>query len=164
MAGLRTAPVLTTDPSERAIVVHFMDASGDQWTERLVVALTATLTAINAWISLYQAVTQASIFDVTEERTWDGDADPDNANSNQRSGIENGINLMLKEPALNITESVRVIAPIPEVFQGNQDIPLLSQDDMEAFIVATLALRAGYNFRQAQYTTRRERKNNPRVK
>lgn len=164
MAGTGTWVDIEDDPTSRAFTVHFMDASGDTWTERLVVAITTTYAAIQAWVLLYQAITQASIWDVTEELSHAGDADPDNATFLARSGIEQGINLSFKNPATSDTFALRDVAPVTAVLQGNQDIPLLSATAMTNFIVATIALLDGYDFVSAQYTGRRERKNNPKVK
>lgn len=164
MPGTGTWVDLEDPASQRSFTVHLMDASGDTWTEKLIVALSATYAAIQAWVVLYQAVTQASVYDVTEEFSWAGDADPDNAQFLARSGVENGINLSLRDPDTTDTRPLRVVAPIAAIMQGNQDIPLLSATALANLIVATLALQPGYNLRSAQYTSHRERKNNPRVK
>jgi hypothetical protein len=164
MAGSPTYGTLTVDPDTRAFTVHLMDASGDTWTEQLIVAIAATYAAINAWVQLYQQVTQASVWAVTETKLWDGDADPDNATFLARSGIEAGINLGFRNPFTSDYDPLRVVAPIPAAMQGNQDIPLLTSTALSDLIVATLALKTDYNLTQGQYTVRRERTNNPRVR
>jgi hypothetical protein len=164
MPGIGTWGDVTTDANSRSFTLYLMDASGDLWTERLVVALSATLTAIQAWVALYQAVTQASVYGVEENIGWFGDADPDNATFLARFGIETGINLGIKNADTSETRPLRVVAPIAAVMQGMQDIPLLSATAMSALIVATLALQPDFNLTHAQYTVHRERKNNPRVK
>ena len=90
-----------------------------------------------------------------------GDADPDNAGTDQRNSIKDGINLLFKNLTTHLTEPTRLIAPIEAVLQGNQDIPLLSSTEAAALITAELALLTGFTFQRAQYTERRERKNNP---
>jgi hypothetical protein len=40
----------------------------------------------------------------------------------------------------------------------------MSADELSDLIVATLALQTGFGLASAQYTTRKERKNNPKVK
>lgn len=164
MAGTPTFGALTNAADYRSFTLHLMDNSGDTWTEQLYVAIAATYAAINAWVILYQTVTQASVYGVTEEHAWYGDADPDLTDSDMRSGVENGINLAFRNANTRELRPLRVIAPITAVMEGHQDIPLLSQADMTALIVATVALESGFNFRQGQYTVHRERKNNPRVK
>lgn len=148
----------------RVFTLHMMDASGDLWTEQLWTAIAATYAAVQAWVILYQAVTQTTIYGVTEENSWMGDADPDNADAEKRMGGETGINLLFKDPNTRITRPIRVIAPEPDTMQGNQDIPLLTSDGLSDLIVATLGLNAAYPFASAQYTVHRERKGNPKVK
>lgn len=163
MAGTPTFGDLTTPADMRAFTVHLIDASGDTWTERLITALSATYAAVQAWVLLYQAITQASVWAVTEEHQWAGDADPDNATFLARSGVENGINLSFRNPDTNVQNPIRAVAPVAEVMQGNQDIPLLTGGSMDEFIIATIGLMPGFDFRQSQYTVHRERRNNPRV-
>jgi len=164
MAGTPTFGALTNAADYRTFTVHLMDNSGDNWTELLYVAIAATYTAINAWVVLYQSVTQATVYKVTEENVWAGDADPDFTDSAMRSGVENGINLSFRNANTRELRPLRVVAPIPEILQGNQDIPLLTATALSNLIVATVALQTGFNFNAGQYTTHRERKNNPRVK
>lgn len=159
----RTAPAFTATATGRRITIHMIDSSGDLFTEKLLVALAATAAAIEAWIAAYQAATNASVYKITDELLREGDADPDNAVSAFRAGIENGINLLYKNPTTRDTFGVRIIAPVAATMQGNQDIPLLSSTEATDLITATLALTTGYNFKSSQYTTHRERSNNPRV-
>jgi hypothetical protein len=163
MAGTPTFGALTNPADFRKINVQMMDNSGDTWIETLYVAISATYTAINAWVVLYQLVTQATVFSVDEVNTWAGDADPDFTDTDMRSGVENGINLNIKNAGTRELRPLRVVAPIPAALQGSQDIPLLSSTALSNLIVATLALQTGFNLQSAQYTTRRERKNNPKV-
>lgn len=163
MAGTATFGNVTNPADFRSFTIHLMDNSTDRWTEQLFVALSATYTAINAWIVLYQLTTQASVYGVTEQNAWFGDADPDLTDNAMRSGVENGINLSLKNANTRDLSPLRVVAPIPDILQGNQDIPLLTATALSNLIVATLALKSGYNLQSAQYTTHRERKNNPKV-
>lgn len=161
----RTAPAFDlAAPTGRAITIHLMDVSGDTFTQRLVVAVDATVAAIEAWIALYQAVTNSTLWRITQELFWEGDADPDNATSAYRAGVENGINLLFKNPETLDTFDIRVVAPVAASMQGNQDVPLLTGGSMDEFILATIALAPDYNLRSSQYTSRRERSNNPRIR
>jgi len=164
MAGTRTAPAFTATATGRMITIHLMDTSGDLFTDKLFVALAATAAAIEAWIAAYQAATNASVYAVTDTILRDGDADPDNAVAAFRSGVENGINLLFKNPTTRQTFTQRLIAPVAADMQGDQDVPLLSSTEMTDLITTTLALTSGYNFKQSQYTSHRERTNNPVIK
>ncbi len=164
MAGTPTFGALTNAADFRKFNVHLMDNSGDTWIETLYTAIAATYTAINAWVVLYQLATQASVFSVEEVNTWAGDADPDFTDAVLRSGVENGINLNIRNADTRALRPLRVVAPIPDILQGTQDIPLMSATALSNLIVATVALQSGFTLQSAQYTTRRERKNNPRVR
>lgn len=164
MAGTPTFGAVTNAADYRIFTLHLMDASGDSWTEQLLTALAATYTAINAWIVLYQLTTQAQIFKVEEINTWAGDADPDFADNAMRSGGETGVNLSFKNANTRELRPLRVIAPVPDIMQGNQDIPLLTADALSDLIIATAALQSGFGLQSAQYTVHRERKGNPKVK
>jgi len=111
----------------------------------------------------YQAVTQASIYAVTDEVIWAGAESSANATSDQRSGRENGINLDFVNAATRDLTAVRVIAPITDVMSANADIPLPAQTDLAALITATNGLLTPAAFTTAQYTERKEKKNNPKT-
>jgi len=160
----RTAPVYGFPPSYRAITLHMIDASGDTFTQRLMVASVATATAIEAWISLYQTISNASIYKITDELVREGNAFTSNATVAYRAAAESGINLAFKDAGTMDTFVMRVVAPVPTVMQGSNDVPLLTNADMIDFLAAVTALAPGYNFKSAQYTTRRERNNNPKLK
>ena len=161
--GVGTWGSITTDADYKVFTMHFLDASGDTWTEQLFTALSATAAAVQAWIVLYQLTTQASIYGVEQSLGWFGDKDPDNAEAGYRGGIEQGINLLFKDADTRVTRPLRIPAPVETILQGNQDIPLLSAAALSDLLVATLVLQPDYPFVSAQYTGRRERKNNPRV-
>lgn len=168
MAGTGTwGNINTNDPTERAFVLHIVDASGDHWTQRLVVALDATLAAIQSWIGLYQAITQASIYEVVEENSWGGAADSSNAEFLARSGVENGVNLTFKESTTAETFPLRVVAPTAAIMAGTNDAVNPAATGLINFITGTDGiLNAGgadFGYISSQYTSRRERKNNPKV-
>lgn len=164
MAGTRTAPLFTATASRRNITLRLIDASGDLYSETLPVAVSATSANIEAWASAYASASNASLYAIIDSQERIGDADPDNAVVAQRNSAKDGINSLYKVPSTGEALTTRLIAPIPAVMQGNQDIPLLSATEMTALITAYLALLTGFSFSSAQYTERRERKNNPKVK
>lgn len=163
MAGTRTAPLMTAAATSRSITLHLIDVSNDLWAEQLPVPVAASAANIETWIAAYVAASNASLYGVSDNQDRMGDADPDNAVAAFRGAVENGINLLFKNPATKDTIPTRLVAPIAGVMQGNQDIPLLSADEMSALILAEIALNPTYGFNKGQYTVRKERKNNPRV-
>lgn len=164
MAGTRTAPAFTAAATDRQITLHLMDASGDVWAENMRVPVAATAANIETWAAAYAADSQASLYGITDNILRFGDADPDNAETDQRNSVKDGINMLYKNLTTHLTQPTRVIAPIPAALQGNQDIPLLTSTENAALIAATLAIITGFTFQRAQYTERRERRNNPVIK
>lgn len=165
MAGTRTAPDISVAAANSVTnTLHLIDASGDLFTDAIVTATSPTLVEVEAWAAAYQAATQASLYAVTVSSKWAGDADPDNAEALYRGSVKDGINMQFKNLTTLDSISPRLVAPIAAVMQGNQDIPLLSAAQATALITALLAILDGYNLESAQFTERRERSNNPRIK
>jgi len=159
----RTAPATTATPTTTA-TLHLIDSSGDNITDAITVPAALTAANIEIWADAYQAATQASIWKVSQTLEWVGDADPDNADVGQRNSVKDGVNLLWKNLTTLRTQTPRLFAPIADVMQGNQDIPLLSAAEMTALIAAYQTLLSGFTLGSAQYTERRERFNNPRIK
>ena len=164
MPGTRTAPLFTAPANRRQITLHMIDASGDLWPQPIDVAVSGAAGDIEGLAASYQQASQASLYGITDTLYRDGDADPDNAEAYQRNSVKDGINILLKNPTTNDTRSLRVVAPVGETMQGNQDIPLVTSDELSAVILDWLTLSSGYNATSAQYTERRERKGNAKVK
>lgn len=165
MAGTRTAPTvgaLTINKSD--VTLHLVDGAGDITTDNVTSVDAPDLADVETHAAAYQATTQASLYKVSLTQEWVGDLDPQNAESDLRYSIANGINLLWKNQTTLATETPRLYAPIPAVMQGNQDIPLLSPAVMVSLIASYQALLTGYGLNSAQYTTRRERRNNPRIR
>lgn len=160
----RTAPAFTAAATNRIITLRLIDASGDLYAEALTVPVGSTAAAIEAYAAAYAAASNASLYSIVDTQERAGDADPDNATAAYRGVVEAGINMLMKNLTAGVTETPRLVAPIPAVLQGNQDVPLLSAAEMSALITAILALKTGFALQQAQYTARRERRNNPRIK
>jgi len=159
----RTAPATTTQAVNTA-TLHLMDASGDFFTDAIVMPATISDAAIETLAAAYQAASQASIWKISRTLEWIGDADADNADVGQRNSVEDGVNLLWKNLTTLRSETPRLVAPIAAVMQGNQDIPLLTAAQFTALISAYAAIMTGFNLTSAQYTERRERFNNPRIK
>lgn len=163
MPGTASAPVVTGTPTSNTVTIHLIDASGDLWTEDLQVAPTAAAGDIAGLVETYQAATNASVYKVTRASEWIGDPDPNNAVAAYRAGVQNGINMLFRNTD-NFTRTLRLVAPIAAVMQGNQDIPLISATEMAALITDYLTLSSGFDLETAQYTARRERRNNPKIR
>jgi len=161
--GTRTAPLFTATATDRLVTIHVVDRSGDNWAETFRFPVGQSASTIETVIAAYQAATQASVWKVTDQLIREGAEVSANANIDQRNQASQGINLLFKNPTSHITYTPRIVAPVLAAMQGDQDIPVVDADPVEAFISAYVAILASFNFQSAQYTDRRERKNNPRV-
>lgn len=165
----RTAPVVTGATNAlgyNGVItsLHLVDASGDQITVAVKDSASAIGTDIEAWAAAYQAVTKASLWQISQTLLWTGSIDPDNADIGQRNSVKDGVNLLFRNLTDLKSETPRLVAPVDAVMQGNQDIPLLTAGGFPALITSFLPLLVGYSLDSAQYTERRERNNNPRIK
>jgi len=163
MAGTPTFPAVTGTATATEVTLHLVDASGDLYTENIDVAATAAVGDINGLATTYQAASNASLYKVTRTSIWAGTPDPDNAVAAYRGTVAEGINMLFRNATL-FTRNMRLIAPIAAVMQGNQDIPLLTATEMVALITDYLTLSSGFDLETAQFTGRRERKNNPKIR
>jgi hypothetical protein len=159
----RTAPAFTDPANQRLISLLLIDASGDLGSVPVYVPVTASAANIEAFAGFYAVASQASLYGIVDYQIRMGSKDTSNADTGSRDSIKDGINLLYRDLAAGVTFSPRVLAPVPETMQGNQDIPLLSSDELTNIITSLLTLKPSYDFESAQYTERRERKNNPRI-
>lgn len=163
-AGTRTAPAFTATATRRVITLHLIDASGDYGSEDWVVPLAATAAAIEAWAAAYANTSQSSLYGITERNERFGIASVVNATTGARDSIKDGINLRFGNNTTLISRSLRVVAPEATTMSGQTDIPVVATGTIDALITATIAISTAADyFGDAQYTERRERRNNPRV-
>lgn len=167
----RTAPTVgALTISEQLVGVSLMDASEDVFSDSIKMPGGALLdmAAVEAWIADYQPVTQASIFEVRMMQVWRGSANPSNADAGYRASIADGININYNDTdVFNAVEGIRVVAPIAAWLQGNSDVVIVPLAGLPAaFNAETLtllnSLGGGYSLESLQFTTRRERRNNPK--
>lgn len=151
------------DPDAIVYTMSMIDASGDRWTEQLITALTATLAAVQAWMVLYQSVTQSSIWKVVRSEVWEGAMDTSNAEFAARFEVKNGINLSFRDDATNDLRPLRVVSPETSTMSGTTDIPTPAVPPLSDLLTATVGLNPDYAFQTAQYTIHRERRGNPKV-
>lgn len=161
MPGTRTAPAFTGAASQRLVTMHFIDASGDHFSQILYALPTAATDAqVEAIAAAYQAATQSSLWKISDTFEYIGPALSSNATANQRSSAAEGINLLLKNGALS--ETYRIPAPIQATMVGNTDEVDTTATALTGFNSAVEAAVTGYTVQSAQFTGRRERKNNAR--
>ena len=81
MAGTRTAPVLTGTATAKRLSVHYIDDSGDTWSEAHIVPITSTAAQRESFVDALQDASSASIYmvEVSDDFGSDGLADAGNA-------------------------------------------------------------------------------------
>lgn len=163
MAGTRTAPTVDGTPNKCILGIRVMDSSGDKYSESLTLLGIPADADVEAYVAAYQAMTQATVYEVSINSVYNGDADPDNATTDQRNSAKDGVNLLWHDDINLKAQSTRVVAPVTGGMQGNQDIPLLTFAAFTTLIAETGDLLTDYALQSAQFTERRER-NNERVK
>lgn len=162
--GTRTAPTVNGTVTKSIVTISAIDASGDKYADSYVTSATPLDLDVEALVAAYQGATQASVYSVSVAAYYVGDADPDNAYAGFRGSVKDGVNELWRDEATLSTQSTRLVAPVPECMQGNQDIPLLTATEFLALIAAQGTILADYALQSAQFTERRERANNPKIK
>jgi len=164
--GTRTAPLFTAAVNRRDITLLLIDASGDLWAEQWRVPVGATAAAIEAWAADYQLATQANLYGIIDTQARMGQKVTTGANTDQRNSVADGINILVPNSASFVSRTLRVVAPVLAALDGNTDAPKMSVEPLFALKNATVAAGFGTTgdyIDSAQFTERKERKNNTRV-
>jgi hypothetical protein len=161
MAGTRTAGTVDGTANKFTATLHLIDASGDASAVSIVSATALSNVDIEALAAAYQACTQASIWKISVSSEYAGAKETNNAESNARSSVKDGINMLFRASDGFSAETIRVVAPDPSTMSGDDDIPLPGASPLTGLTTAGNTITGG-TFESAQYTERRERRNNPR--
>lgn len=159
----RTAPLATASATSRQLTIRSIDASGDFWAEGLSINLAASAAEIEALVAAYQATTKTSVYEIQDTLNRTGVASSANADTGLRASGANGVNYLFKNSA-GLTQPIRQIAPVDATMDGDLDIPLVDNALITTLVAAVIAVKTGFALARAQYTERRERKNNPVIR
>lgn len=124
MAGTRTAPSLTGAATALHLSVHYIDVSGDVWSESYILPVASTAAQREAFVAALQAGSNASIYrvDVTTDFGTDALADTTNSvDGSKSSSVFDKLGITLKhttDPEKK-NKIVSVPAPIAEIFTRN---------------------------------------------
>lgn len=170
MPGTRTAPTVgALTVTENLISLGLVDASGDLYSEPLKTTGggLADMAEIEAYAAAYQSGSNASLYEVRHTAVWTGSINPTNALALFRASVSEGINIGLRDTdVFNATAGQRLIAPVAATMVGNTDTPVYPLvAPMDAITAAMITLLgAGYSLETLQFTGRRERKGNVKVR
>lgn len=152
----RTAPTFDGTPTRRIISFQMMDASGDNISVQLTAAPGVTNGQVEAVAESLQAASQATLWQITDAGLYTGDDDADNADTDQRNSVFQGITVRMKVPATGESAAFRVPAPVPAEMQGNQDIPLITGTPLADLFTDLLAAAPAFSIKSVRYTERKE--------
>lgn len=167
----KTAPTVgALTITEQLVGVSMVDASEDVFSDSIKLPGGALLDMadVEAWVADYQPVTQASIFEVRMTQIWRGSVNPSNADAGYRGSIADGININYNDTdVFGASLGHRVPAPTAAWLENYSDIVIVPLVGLPAaFNAETLnlinSLGGGYSLETLQFTTRRERRNNPK--
>lgn len=159
----RTAPTFDDTPNYRVLSLRLIDISGDLKSEAFEISLTATAAQIEAFVAGYAARTRANIYAIQDHQVYNSPAQAGDATNGLKSNsLADGINYLFVSNT-NESEDVRLMAPIDTLFVGDTDA--LDPTANATFYALIEPLLTGTKlFTTAQYTERKEKKNNPKLR
>lgn len=172
MAGTRTAPAVHDGTAETAgtkyvTTLSLVDKSGDTFSESIVTTNAPSAANIEAWAAAYQNGSNASVYQVSLQKFWKGAKSTSNAVAAERNSVKDGINVNFEDVTALKSYTGRLIAPVDTTMSANADIPTPTTGPLGALINAygliLNTVSGAFVATTAQFTERRERKNNPKV-
>lgn len=158
----RTAPTFDDTPNFRLLSLRLIDVSGDKRSEGFEISPTAAAADIEAFVAGYAARTNSKIYAVYDMQGYTAAATISGAlDASKSSSVADGINFLYVS-ATNDSEDVRLVAPIASLFVDTTDgIDPTAAAAFNALVEPLLTgTKVGVT---AQYTERKEKKNNPKV-
>ena len=120
----RTAPDVTGAATTRLFSVHFIDVSGDIWSEAIMIPSDATTAEMEAVVDALQAATNASVYEVNLMSTWGGRQVSEETNADNLSksaSVFDRVSITAKhttDPEKK-DKVISIPAPIYELFVNN---------------------------------------------
>lgn len=158
----RTAPTFDDTPNYRVLSLRLIDISGDKKAEGFEISPTATAAEIEAFVAGYASRTHANIYAVWDNQVYGTPASAAAATAGAKSdSVADGINFLYVSNT-NESEDVRLVAPIAALLVGTSDT--VDPTAGAAFNALVEPLLTGTKVGvTAQYTERKEKKNNPKT-
>lgn len=173
MAGTRTAPDVTGAATVKQISVHYIDVSGDVWSESHLVPIASTPAQIEAYLDALQAATAASIYKVSVASIFGTDALADSQNAENSAEVKSpsvfdklGVTLKHATDPEKKNKIVTIPAPLALLFNRNpaaapydfiSDTIDGGSAELAAVMAAALAMfGAGWSIAWARFTEKVE--------
>ena len=151
----RTAPTIDGSPTFKVVSVTIYDYTGEQRTDSYQLDAAATNVQIEAFIAALQVTTNGTIWRVQAKDVYNSVGDPSNADEEVWEEGSSNIVLLAKNAA-NASQDWYIPAPDNDLFlEGTENIDP-ANTDLAAVMTAILAMRSGYSFVSARFTSRRD--------
>lgn len=176
MAGTRTAPALTGAATILELSVHFIDISGDTWSESHFIPVASTAAQREAYVDALQDASVASIYKVSVNTDFGTDALSDSGNADlvsdnaKSSSVFDSLNVTIKhntDPEKK-NKIVRIPAPLVTLFttQSGYVSDVINGESAELAAVMAAALTmfgAGWSIAWARYSEKTELNEKTRI-
>jgi hypothetical protein len=155
MPGTRTAPTIDGTPDFKRVSVTVYDYTGEQRTDSYQLDADATAVEIEAFVAALQTVTNATIWRVSVSDVYNSVGDSSNAVEDVWEEASSNVVLLAKNTA-NASINFFIPSPVNAMFtEGTENIDP-TDADLAALLAAILAMKAGYSFVSARFTSRRD--------
>jgi hypothetical protein len=156
MAGTRTAPTVDGTPVYLQVTLHWIDYNGDKRADSLNLPTATTSAEIEAIAAAAQALSNASLYDISVNNKYDSNEDSSNADEDVYNSVKDSLVIQTKEPT---GQSLRGFIPsiTQNVFVENTKEIDPTNADLATYLAALVAaLPAGYEVIGARFTQRKQ--------
>lgn len=151
----RSAPTVNGTPTFKSVSVTIYDYTGEQRTDTYMLDAAATDVQVEAFIAALQAITNGTIWRVRVQDVYNSVGDPSNADEVVWEEASSNV-VLLAKTAAELSQDWYIPAPNNDLFlEGTENIDP-SNADLGTFMTAILAMRSGFSFVSARFTSRRD--------
>lgn len=156
MAGTRTAPTVDGTPTFKQVSISLIDAQGDIRSVSLYAKSAATVAEIEAMVAAQQAITNASIYQVSVSDVYNGARQTSNADDAVVNSVYSNIVYHVKASPSD-SQRGYVPAPLDALFDAGTDTVDLDNALLGTWFASVLAVvGSSYTGQSVRYTERRE--------
>lgn len=151
----RTAPTVDGSPTFKSVSVTIYDYTGEQRTDSYKLDAAATNVQIEAFVAALQAITNGTIWRVKVADVYNSVGDPSNATEEVWEEESSNV-VLLAKTAADLSQDWYIPAPENGIFiDGTENIDPTNVD-LGTLMTAILAMRTGFSFVSARFTSRRD--------
>ena len=156
MAGTRTAPTVDGSPTYKQISLHFMDYQGKKRSIAINVENTVTDLEVEAYAAAAQAISNATLYDISIADKYDSNEDTANATEEVWNSVKDSLVTQVKEPTGNSKRGF-IPAIVDDVFIETTTSIDPTNAELATYYSALLAIcPTGYEIIGSRFTQRRQ--------